>query len=117
MLAHRVAFTLMGVPLPHEVDHINGNRSDNSWANLRPATRQQNEYNKAGYSKRGMPKGVRPSRSGYAAFIKPAGHSKAMYLGYFKDREKAGFMYECAAEIFFGEFAYGQRKQKRPSQV
>nr|UVM90008.1 MAG: zinc-binding loop region of homing endonuclease [Bacteriophage sp.] len=44
--AHRLAFELMGVEVPRYVDHINGDRSDNRWANLRPATSQQNSFNR-----------------------------------------------------------------------
>lgn len=114
MFAHRVAFELMGVELgAREVDHINGNRSDNRWANLRPATCQQNQWNKAGYSKRGMPKGVRPVRGGYVAFIKPPNFAKSQYLGYFKDIDKAAFMYACAAETLFGAFAYGREGNRK----
>ena len=103
----------MGQPAPEEVDHINCRRADNRRCNLRAATRRQNEWNKRGYSKRGLPKGVRPVRGGYAAFIKPPGHDKALYLGYFKDASKAAFMYQCAAETFFGDFAYGAQKEGR----
>lgn len=45
VLAHRLAFEMMGEPLPKEVDHIDGNRSNNSWMNLRPASIIQNRRN------------------------------------------------------------------------
>jgi hypothetical protein len=31
--------------IPENVDHINGVKSDNRWANLRPASRAENGYN------------------------------------------------------------------------
>jgi hypothetical protein len=44
--AHRLAFLYMDGEFPDaEVDHINQNRSDNSWANLRSVTRQENGKN------------------------------------------------------------------------
>ena len=43
--AHRLAFVMMGVPVPEIVDHINRDRSDNRFANLRAATRSLNVLN------------------------------------------------------------------------
>lgn len=45
-LAHRLAALYMNGNFPDRcIDHINGIKTDNSWANLRIATRYQNGYN------------------------------------------------------------------------
>lgn len=55
--AHRLAFFLEeGVWPSDDVDHINGDKKDNRWSNLRKATRSQNLMNKSG--KRVLPKNV-----------------------------------------------------------
>jgi len=44
--AHRVIFTLMTGQQPEgEIDHINHNRSDNRWSNLRDVPKRQNSLN------------------------------------------------------------------------
>ena len=43
---HRIIFLMKYGYLPEQVDHINGNRSDNCLENLRPATNATNQYNR-----------------------------------------------------------------------
>ncbi len=44
--AHRIAWaTVTGVWPIKDIDHINGDRADNRWSNLREATRQENLRN------------------------------------------------------------------------
>ena len=45
ILLHRLAFIYMGVELAEQVDHINGVRTDNRWANLRPVSHAENGRN------------------------------------------------------------------------
>lgn len=106
-LEHRLAWAwVFGSQPPDELDHINGNPSDNRIANLRPATRSQNNQNtrrrcdnKSGF------KGVSwiTARGKWRAEIKADG--RVLHLGYFQTREEAHAAYMTAAEKFFGEFA------------
>ena len=45
LLAHRVLFAMKHGYWPKEIDHINGNRTDNTIKNLREVTRLQNSKN------------------------------------------------------------------------
>lgn len=44
-LCHRLAFLYMKGEVPKEIDHINGNRADNRWCNLREVTSKENSMN------------------------------------------------------------------------
>jgi hypothetical protein len=69
---HRVAYTLMGYPVPDEVDHINRLRDDNRWCNLRGLTSTGNKLNVLSKPRR--------SRNGkYEAYCGD------VYLGTFED--------------------------------
>lgn len=101
--AHRVAWLLMTGNWPaKDIDHRNGDRSDNRWNNLREATRAQNAANRIVRGK--YPKGVTLHRCGkFQAQIKKNG--KKHYLGLFHTAEGAATAYAIAAKQFFGEFA------------
>jgi hypothetical protein len=45
VLAHRVAWKIMTGVDPTEIDHIDGNRGNNKWSNLRDGTRSDNLRN------------------------------------------------------------------------
>ncbi len=64
-LEHRLIFALMGEAIPEEVDHIDRNRSNNTWSNLRASTCEENNQNKGAIStsKTGI-KGVSPIGNG-----------------------------------------------------
>jgi hypothetical protein len=104
--AHRLAWLhVYGVWPPAELDHINGVRDDNRIANLREATRAENNRNtKAWRNKRCALKGVdMPRGRGFRARIRAQG--KSVHLGYYGTEEEAHAAYKAAAEKEFGAFA------------
>lgn len=105
--AHRLAWLYMtGEPPPEYIDHINGVRADNRWANLRSANLRQNQYNsRKRPGCKSKLKGVwrYPGTNKWRAYIKPNG--KAIFLGTFSTEELAHAAYVAAAQKAFGEFA------------
>lgn len=104
--AHRLAWFYMTGTWPKEVDHINGNRNDNRFENLRECTRSQNNANgKRRADNNSGHKGVswvgRNCR--WRAYIVKDG--KQTHLGYFKDISNAISSRDEAMRNAFGEFA------------
>ena len=105
--AHRLArFYMTGEWPENDIDHINRDRDDNRFANLRLATRSENHAN------RGMRidntsglKGVHwhKQRQKWTAHIKHNG--KTVYLGLFESKDEAYKAYCDAANAHFGTFA------------
>lgn len=88
MLAHRVAWAVYYGEWPEgEIDHINGDPTDNRIANLRCVTRQQNAKNRS--VKSGGSRGVYwyAPTSRWAVKIHSGG--KMHHVGYFLDRSDA----------------------------
>lgn len=85
--AHRLAFLYVTGAWPDEcVDHIDGDRQNNRWANLRPATVAQNSQNISATTKNSSGlRGVTWSKhkKSWQAMIALSG--KQTHLGYFKD--------------------------------
>lgn len=105
--AHRLAwFYVYGVWPDLHIDHINGNRLDNSFLNLREATRSENQWNKSfSKSNRLGVKGVRwvANRGRFRATISIDGKYKN--VGSFLTLEEAADAYDKAALEYFGEYA------------
>jgi hypothetical protein len=105
--AHRLAYFLMTGEDPFDrIDHINMDKSDNKWENLRDATHSQNMANCHRYknNKSGI-KGVYwyPPYQKWNAQIRV--HGKLKNLGYFDDIEDAAATIRAAHIKYRGEFA------------
>lgn len=105
--AHRLVWLYMTGEWPKdEIDHINGIRDDNRFANLREATKAQNSRNcKTPKSNTSGFKGVylHKNYNKWAARIRV--NKKRKHLGYFDTPEEAYDAYVSAAEVLHGEFA------------
>lgn len=104
--AHRVAWAMVKGEWPiKQIDHINMNRSDNRWVNLREASNSDNMQN------RGRPKtnisgfkgvSLHTHYNKWVARIQAKGVNK--YLGVYWTKEDAYKAYITAAKKMHGEF-------------
>jgi len=104
--AHRLAWFLMHETWPELIDHINGDRSDNRFENLREATRSENTQNSTHTRSKSGYRGV--SRNGkhrWKAAI--AVNGRDQYLGTFDTPEEAHAAYCAAAAKLHTRNPYG----------
>jgi hypothetical protein len=106
--AHRLAWLYVtGNEPTMQIDHINRNRSDNRFENLREATHGQNRANSKSTNKHGI-KGVRrlpwmkDADKCWQASI--THNKKVIYLGCFHTVEEARLAYCNAAKRLHGDF-------------
>jgi len=89
--AHRLAWLYMTGEFPKdEIDHIDGNSLNNSFANLREATRTQNMQNCRRTNKYGF-QGVSPRNSKWVAVLSV--NKKPFYLGVYSTPQAAHAAY------------------------
>ena len=102
--AHRLAFLWMTGSIPDSViDHANGRKDDNSWSNLREATRSENAANSCARAGKALPKGVFERGGRYRAIVCKDGRNR--HLGTFDTADGAAAAYAEAAVQLFAEFA------------
>lgn len=103
---HRLAFLYMTGKVPECVDHVDQNRANNTWSNLRSCTHSQNLANRGVQknSKSGF-KGVYLCKRRNRWLAQLTVRGKQMKLGSFQTPEDASAAYQKAATKYFGEFA------------
>lgn len=104
--AHRLAWFYMTGKWPEVIDHINRDRADNRFCNLRECSIQQNscntgmsDRNTSGY--RGVSKHKQSGK--WKVDVKVKG--KKLFFGLFEDVELAGLVAEEARSKLHGDFA------------
>lgn len=96
---------ILRVPNEIIIDHIDGNKLNNTRVNLRVATARQNAQNRKPRKSRISPyKGVTKINSKWRARIQVNG--ERIDLGRFYSDTDAALAYDKAAKIYFKEFAY-----------
>jgi hypothetical protein len=100
--AHRLIWFYMTGKWPHIVDHINLDKTDNRWCNLRECTQAQNQYNSKARNKLGV-KGVEIDGRQFRA--KATFNKKFYHLGLFPTLEEAANAYKQFARNHHGEYA------------
>jgi HNH endonuclease len=106
---HRIIWKLVtGVEPPETIDHTDGNRSNNAWSNLRPASEREQKWNmKTRIDNRSGYRGVSADRDKWCARINVCGTYQ--FLGNFATAEQASSVYEAVARKLHGEFYRRQR--------
>lgn len=108
-LEHRLAFMWMTGRWPADVvDHKNGDSSDNSWANLREATKCQNQKNRrvSKNNKTGFKGVIRQTYCKKSPYKAVLGHNGVLiHLGSFATAEEAAEAYAKAMLEKGKEFA------------
>ncbi len=106
---HRLIFMhrlLLDCPEDMCIDHINRDTLDNRRCNLRIATRTQNGWNKPGVVATSRFKGVSWNKKDSLWRAQISYHGKRWYLGESKCEEDCAVMYNVAAQLLHGQFAF-----------
>lgn len=100
---HRLIFFYFTGQYPRaDLDHRDGNKSNNKLSNLRVATRRQNIAKARGYGSSGY-RGVKRVAGGFSSAITVRG--KYQYLGFSKDPLQVFRLYRLAHVKAYGDFS------------
>jgi len=100
--AHRIIWKMMaGEDFSGEIDHINGDRSDNRIENLRQVSKQENRKNrKRPKSNTTGHMGISWNKRSCAYRVRLAVNKKTHYLGYYKELDDAIKAWEKGREYY-----------------
>lgn len=106
-IAHRLAFLYITGHFPvSQVDHIDLNKENNRWTNLRASTTSENNRNMPPRQNKKHPlKGITPHKRNGRFRSTIFVNSKQLHLGYFDCPAAAHLAYVVAADTHYGEFA------------
>lgn len=105
--AHRLAWFYMTGDWPtNQIDHRDGDKTNNKWMNLRNATPSQNTMNmKKRPGSKSVLKGASWSKCHKKWHARIRVNHKELHLGFFDCLAAAHLSYVVAADKYFGEFA------------
>lgn len=104
-LAHRMAYYYMTGRLPEKVDHIDGNRLNNEWKNLREATHAENMWNTGMITTNASGvKGVHWHKKYKKWVAEIRANKKKYYVGSFSNIEDARLAIEARRKELHGGF-------------
>lgn len=113
---HRLAWLYVYGYLPNELDHIDGDRSNNAITNLRECSRTENNFNREPYAGRSGLTGAYLDKRNLQWYSKIQVRGQIIWLGNFSSAEEAHEAYTSAVLKYAEEFAFVNR-DSQPSDM
>ncbi len=107
---HRLAWLYVYGYMPNELDHIDGDQSNNAIANLRECSRSENNFNSERPTGLSGLTGAYLNRRSLQWFSQIQVRGRVIYLGTYATPEEAHEAYLTAVEKYAGEFALHNRQ-------
>ena len=112
---HHLAWLIVhGVWPEGEMDHADGNRSNNAIGNLRLATRSQNRFNSCWATGQSGLRGAYLDKRIQKWYSKIEVDGRVVWLGHYKTSAEAHAAYCRAVDEFAGEYAFRNRVLNPP---